>query len=53
MSKVRDDERQFWYYLRGSPYRLGFLINFGAKKLEIKRRVYDKAREKYRKISVS
>lgn len=42
-----EDERQFWYYLRGSSYRLGFLVNFGPKKVEIKRRVYDKAREKY------
>jgi len=43
---VREDERQFWYYLRGSQYMLGFLINFGSKKLEIKRRIYEKARKK-------
>ncbi len=42
-----EDKRQFWYYLRGSDYKLGFLINFGPKNLEIKRRVYDKARQKY------
>lgn len=42
----REDERQFWYYLKGSSYKLGFLINFGTKKLEIKRRVYDAARTK-------
>jgi len=47
---TKEDERQFWYYLRGSQYRLGFLINFGSKKLEIKRRIYDKAREKYKSI---
>ena len=46
---TRDDERQFWYYLRGSNYRLGFLVNFGPKKVEIKRRIYDKAREQYKK----
>jgi len=46
------DERQFWYYLRGSSYRLGFLVNFGPHKLEIRRRVYDKAREQYKPISV-
>jgi len=50
---TKEDERQFWYYLRGSQYRLGFLINFGSKKLEIKRRIYDKAREKYKNISVN
>ena len=46
---TREDERQFWYYLRGSNYRLGFLVNFGPKKVEIKRRIYDKAREQYKK----
>lgn len=49
---TKEDERQFWYYLRGSDYKLGFLINFGSEKLEIKRRVYDKAREKYKKLGV-
>lgn len=43
---IKEDEKQFWYYLRGSSYKLGFLINFGSKKLEIKRRIYDKARQK-------
>jgi GxxExxY protein len=40
-----EDEKQFWLYLKGSPYKLGLLINFGSKKLEIKRRIYDKARK--------
>jgi len=40
------DEKQFWYYLKGTDYKLGFLINFGQEKLEIKRRVYDKKRQK-------
>jgi len=39
-----DDKRQFWYYLKGSSYKLGFLINFGSKNLEIRRRIYEKAR---------
>ncbi len=43
---VQEDKRQFWYYLRGSQYRLGFLVNFGSKKLEIVRRIYDIARNK-------
>lgn len=43
---IKEDERQFWYYLRATEYRLGFLVNFGTKQLEIKRRIYDKARKK-------
>ena len=43
---IQEDKRQFWYYLRGSQYKLGFLINFGTKNLEIIRRVYDSARPK-------
>jgi len=31
---TREDERQFWHYLRGSQYKLGFLINFGSKNLK-------------------
>ena len=40
---TKEDDRQFWLYLQGSEYKLGLLINFGNK-LEIKRRIYDKAR---------
>lgn len=43
---TRQDKEQFWKYLKGSKYKLGFLINFGSTKLEIKRIVYDTAREK-------
>lgn len=42
---MEEDDRQFWHYLTGSEYQLGFLINFGSRKLEIKRRIYDKARK--------
>lgn len=42
---TNEDERQFWLYLKGSQYKLGLLINFGSKRLEIKRRIYDKARK--------
>lgn len=41
---TKEDERQFWYYLRGSNYKLGFLVNFGSEKLEIRRRIYERAR---------
>ncbi|MBT9169550.1 MAG: hypothetical protein DDT19_02911 [Syntrophomonadaceae bacterium] len=43
---TQKDKRQFWYYLKASPYKVGLLINFGSKRLEIYRRVYDKARSK-------
>lgn len=41
----KEDIRQFWYYLKNSEFKLGFLINFGKPNgVEIIRRVYDKAR---------
>ncbi len=40
---VKDDEKQFWRYLKATHYKIGFLINFGTR-LEIQRRIYDKAR---------
>jgi GxxExxY protein len=44
---TQEDIKQFWYYLKGSEYKLGFLINFGsAIGVEIIRRVYDIARDK-------
>lgn len=42
---TKQDLKNFWNYLRGSQYKLGFLINFGDNNLEIKRVVYDKARK--------
>jgi len=47
---TKQDIEQFWKYLKGSKYKLGFLINFSPTKLEIKRIVYDKARSKISKI---
>jgi len=44
---VQNDIKQFWQYLKGSRYKLGFLINFGSNDgVEIIRRVYDTARAK-------
>lgn len=37
-------ETQLYYYLKGTNYRLGYVVNFGSEKLDIHRRVYDKAR---------
>ena len=41
---TKQDTEQFWKYLKGSNYKLGFLINFSPTELIIKRIVYDKAR---------
>lgn len=37
-------EKQLYYYLKGSQYKLGYLVNFGSDKLDIRRRIYDTAR---------
>lgn len=43
----KEDISQFWYYLKNSKFKLGFLVNFGkANGVEIVRRVYDKSRHK-------
>lgn len=39
-------EVQLFYYLKGTKYKLGFLVNFGAENLEIIRRIFDEARPK-------
>lgn len=38
------ETRQLWYYLKGSPYRIALLVNFGSRKLDIRRWIYDAAR---------
>jgi GxxExxY protein len=43
---ITADFEQFWNYLRGSEYKLGFLINFSPIGLDIKRCVYDSVRNK-------
>ncbi len=43
---TKGDVDQFWKYLKGSQYKLGFLINFSPTELTIKRVVYDTARKK-------
>lgn len=43
---TKQDTEQFWKYLKGSNYKLGFLINFSPTKLQIKRIIYDTARNK-------
>lgn len=38
------ERKQCWYYLKGTNYKLLLLVNFGGYKLEVFRRIYDKAR---------
>ena len=33
-------EKQLAYYLKATGYKLGFLVNFGSKKLDIRRRIW-------------
>jgi len=45
---TRDDIKQFWYYLKCSNYKIGYLINFGSPNgVQIIRRIYDQARGKF------
>ena len=37
---TKEDEKQFWGYLKGSKYQLGFLVNFSSQKLLIKRFIH-------------
>lgn len=38
-------EKQLYYYLKGSNYKVGYLVNFGGEKFDIRRRVYEIARD--------
>jgi len=48
---TKEDQRQFWLYLKATDYKLGLLINFGPDKLSINRRIYDEARQKHPRLS--
>jgi|SRR3989344_3707011 len=37
---TKEDEKQFWGYLKGSKYQLGFLVGFTLKNLVIKRLIH-------------
>ena len=39
---TKEDEKQFWGYLKGSKYKLGFLVNFSPQELIIKRFIHTK-----------
>jgi GxxExxY protein len=38
-------EKQIYYYLRGSDYKVGYLVNFGSDKIDIRRRIFESARK--------
>jgi len=38
-------EKQLYYYLRGTDYKVGYLVNFGNENIDIRRRVYEIARK--------
>ncbi len=38
------ERKQIWHYLKGSDYHLTLLVNFGSKKAEVERIVFDTAR---------
>ena len=39
-------EKQLYYYLSGTSYKVGYLVNFGNESIDIRRRVYETARMK-------
>ena len=38
-------EKQLYYYLKATKYKIGYLVNFGSKEIDIRRRVFDRIRE--------
>lgn len=40
-------EEQLYTYLKGTKYRLGYLVNFGSEKIDVRRRIYDSIRGKF------
>lgn len=34
-------EKQLFYYLKGTKFKLGFLVNFGNEQIDIRRRIID------------
>lgn len=39
-------EKQLYYYLKGTEYKVGYLVNFGCEDIDIRRRIYELARTK-------
>jgi ATP-dependent DNA helicase RecG len=45
------EDKQLRYYLKGSEYKLGLLVNFGDRELQIKRVIYDSIRNQRQSAS--
>ncbi len=39
-------EKQLYYYIRGTKYQVGYLVNFGNESIDIRRRIYELSRAK-------
>lgn len=39
-------EVQLYFYLKGTEYKLGYLVNFGGLKIDVRRRIFEKARRR-------
>jgi len=42
---AKNYETQLTYYLKGTNYKLGFLVNFGGERVDIRRRVWSNQRK--------
>jgi len=42
---------QLHYYLKGTKYEVGFLVNFGGEKLQIKRRICENPLKPHKKLN--
>lgn len=36
-------ETQLYYYLKGTEYKLGYIVNFGSPRIDVRRRIYEKS----------
>jgi len=34
-------EQQLYYYMKGTEFKIGYLVNFGSERIDIRRRIYD------------
>jgi len=47
---TKEDEKQFWSYLKGSKYKLGFLVVFSPAELIIKRFIHTNKKHPYESV---
>lgn len=44
---IKQDEKQLYFYLRNSPYEIGYLVNFSNPRLYVKRIIYTNDRKPF------